>query len=480
MTAPFLCCSLRLTVRKAPLSIGPVCYSLCCLLCCVLFAGEWACLETASAADSATDSNSAATKFAVGFAKRDITPPPGLAMWGYGDRGDSPAVGALDPLYATAIVIHAGTEKLAIVGLDLGRGPTKSMMDTIRRVVADEAKINYVLVCGSHTHHGPMIEITDREGLPAKYFPSVDYSSKLPERIVDAILAADKHARPARIGIVSTNVQLNVNRQAKRLPKPTEPMLAVMRFDDEAGRPIAVLVNYAAHPTITNNKLMKYSADYPGFMKRKVEAELHTNCVFIQGAAGDMSVSDKSRGAQSFGEMLADAVIPLARGARTETPKHPSVAGKVDAFLFHMRARPARPETPRNTRAEGYAALRQRFTMQFKDGVPAELNTILLNGDVALVGASGEFFCNHSNRLKQRAYVPRTLFFGYCNGHSMYFPTIEAASEGGYGADSLVARAEIGAGEKMMDQALINLYMLLGKFKPADVGARVSPGLKTQ
>jgi hypothetical protein len=329
-----------------------------------------------------------------------------------------------------------------------------------------------------------MIEITDREGLPAKYFPSVDYSSKLPERIVDAILAADKHARPARMGIVSTNVNLNVNRQAKRLPKPTEPMLAVMRFDDEAGRPIAVLVNYAAHPTITNNKLMKYSADYPGFMKRKVEAELHTNCVFIQGAAGDMSVSDKSRGAQGFGEMLADAVIPLARGARTEVPKHPSIAGKVDAFLFHQRPRPtpsktARPETPEKPQEAGYAALRQRFTMQFKDGVPAELNTILLNGDVAIVGASGEFFCNHSNRLKERAYVPRTLFFGYCNGHSMYFPTIEAASEGGYGADSLVARAEIGAGEKMMDQALINLYSLLGKFKPADLAPTVPPGLKT-
>ncbi|HEX4071065.1 MAG TPA: neutral/alkaline non-lysosomal ceramidase N-terminal domain-containing protein, partial [Planctomycetaceae bacterium] len=294
-------------MRNAALSIGPICRAVCCLLCCVVFAVECPCLESASAADSATDSKSAATKFAVGFAKRDITPPPGLAMWGYGDRGDAPAVGALDPLYATAIVIQAGTEKLAIVGLDLGRGPTRSMMDTIRRVVADEAKINYVLVCGSHTHHGPMIEITDREGLPAKYFPSVDYSSKLPERIVDAILEADKHARPARMGIVSANVQLNVNRQAKRLPKPTEPMLAVMRFDDEAGRPIALLVNYAAHPTITNNKLMKYSADYPGFLKRKVEAELHTNCVFIQGAAGDMSVSDKSRGAQGYGEMLADA-----------------------------------------------------------------------------------------------------------------------------------------------------------------------------
>ena len=75
-------------MRNAALSIG--------LLCCVVFAGECACLEPASAADAATHLNSAATKFAVGFAvgfgKRDITPPPGLAMWGYGDRGDAPAV----------------------------------------------------------------------------------------------------------------------------------------------------------------------------------------------------------------------------------------------------------------------------------------------------------------------------------------------------------------------------------------------------
>ena len=83
----FLCDPLRLTVRNAALSIG----HMCCLLSCVLFAGERACLETSCAADSASDSDSAATKFAVGFAKRDITPPPGLAMWGYGNRGDAPA-----------------------------------------------------------------------------------------------------------------------------------------------------------------------------------------------------------------------------------------------------------------------------------------------------------------------------------------------------------------------------------------------------
>ena len=76
----------------------------------------------------------------------------------------------------------------------------------------------------------------------------------------------------------------------------------------------------------------------------------------------------------------------------------------------------------------------------------------------------GEVFCNHANRLKAWSYVKHTLFFGYCNGHGMYFPTIEAASEGGYGADPGVSLAELGAGERMMDKALLNIYLLQGKF----------------
>ena len=83
---------------------------------------------------------------------------------------------------------------------------------------------------------------------------------------------------------------------------------------------------------------------------------------------------------------------------------------------------------------------------------------------IALVGVSGEFFCNHAIRLKERARVKQLFFFGYCNGYHQYFPTIEAAAEGGYGADPSVAPAEVGAGEQVMNTALIWIYQMLGKF----------------
>jgi neutral ceramidase len=407
------------------------------------------------------------TDFRVGSADKDITPPPGIPMWGYGARHDSPSEGTLDPLMAKAIVIAGGVDKVAIVGTDLGRGPTEAMMIIIRREIADKAGIRHVLISGSHSHHGPVIELIDEPGLgKGKFDAAVAYSQKLPHLLVRAILDADTDLKPARIGVASESVGLNRNRHTKREPKATDPMLAVIRFDDKAGKPIAVLVNFAAHPVMTDEKLLRYSADYPGFLKRKVEAELSTRCVFMQGAAGDLSPNPGAGPwePKSFGETVADHVIALARSIKTETPSQPSISGMVDTFHFKTRVDLMDPRVAGVFERSYFPEITRAYVKLYGEALAAELNTVLLNSEIALVGGSGEFFCNHANRLKARSYVKQTLFFGYCNGHGMYFPTIEAASEGGYGADPGVSLAELGAGERMMDKALLNIYLLQGKF----------------
>jgi hypothetical protein len=47
----------------------------------------------------------------------------------------------------------------------------------------------------------------------------------------------------------------------------------------------------------------------------------------------------------------------------------------------------------------------------------------------------------------------------------MYFPTIEAVAEGGYGTEGYSAPAQLGAGEQMMDRALVYLYQMRGRLK---------------
>jgi hypothetical protein len=61
---------------------------------------------------------------------------------------------------------------------------------------------------------------------------------------------------------------------------------------------------------------------------------------------------------------------------------------------------------------------------------------------------------------------------GYCNDYHQYFPTIQA--EFGYGTAPPIAVAELGAGERLTDKALIKLYQLRGKL-PDEVSHLTSP-----
>ncbi|HEY3392474.1 MAG TPA: hypothetical protein VGK58_07195, partial [Lacipirellulaceae bacterium] len=160
------------------------------------------------------------SEFNVGFAKRDITPQAPTPMWGYGARHAMLSQGTADPLMAKAVVIEVGDERLAIVGMDIGRGPTAAMMEQIRKAVAEKAGVSYVMIAGSHTHHGPVIELTDRDGFgKGRFDDAVAYSKRLPELLIEAIVEAEHRAVPARIGVAKKNVELNRNRHTKRTPK---------------------------------------------------------------------------------------------------------------------------------------------------------------------------------------------------------------------------------------------------------------------
>jgi len=415
-------------------------------------------------------SESAEQEFLVGYADADITPPPGLPMWGYGARHSAKAKGAMDVLEARAVVVHTGDTGVAIVGLDIGRGPTTAMMEEIRATVKEKVGIEHVLISGSHTHHGPVIELIDRMGYGKGTFDeAVAYSKALPGKLADVIISAAGNAKPARVGVGSRDdLTLNRNRHSKREPKTTDTRLSVLRFDNLEGQAIAVVVNYAAHPTMSDVMDLRYSGDYPGHMARKVKSSLSAGCVFMQGASGDTSVRPPEgvQGPQAFGELLADRVLEVADAIETEVPEQPSVAGTVNQYEFRSRVDFQNALIQLQYSVAFFPELIRNAAETFGASIPAELNTVVLNGNIALVGGSGEFFHQHAVRLRARSYVDTTLFFGYCNGHSMYFPTIEGVSEGGYGADEPVSPAEVGAGEKMMNRALTNIYQLIGRIKP--------------
>jgi len=407
-----------------------------------------------------------APTFLAGVAQRDVTPEKPTPMWGYGARHDQLSQGVLDPLWAKAVVIQAGELKLAIVGMDLGRGPTPAMMSRIRERVASRG-IKGVLICGSHTHHGPVIELTNEPGFGGgKFDDAAAYARKLPDLISEAILEAAGKLEPVSLRVADRELKFNRNRHAKHDPKPVDPLLSVIRFDRPDGSPLAVLVHFAAHPVMRPGEVLKFSADYPGAMRAIVEKELGAPCVFIQGAAGNLSPNPEPgvRGADEFGRALGLRAVELARSMVDSPPIPASIALAKQRHAFSTRVD---LKSAVNLFIYGRAffpELARSFFKEFADGMKPETIAAVLGDQLAIVGLPGEPFCQHALRFRERAGLPHALIFGYCNGHFLYFPTIEAAAEGGYGASPQMAPIALGAGEAMLNQALIDLYRLRGKF----------------
>src|SRR2546430_12061321 len=91
------------------------------------------------------------------------------------------------------------------------------------------------------------------------------------------------------------------------------------------------------------------------------------------------------------------------------------------------------------------------------------VTTLLLNKQIAFMGMPGEPFVNFQINWRDRCPVQDAFLLGYANGYFDYFPTLEAAAEGGYGAGDSNTYVEVGTGERMLRQGLVRIYEFLGK-----------------
>lgn len=391
-----------------------------------------------------------AADFEAGAARTDITPPVGLPLWGFFDRKSNPSIGVRDPLQARALVLAVGADRIALVSLDLGRAPTRDVTSSMRKRLKAAVGIEHLFLVGSHTHCGPVLE---RDDIPA----GKPYVRELEDKLFDLVVAAAKALQPAKLGIGTKEIDLNINRHTKQPNPPSDRTLRLLRIEDANGKLIAQAINFPAHATILGSKEMRWSADWPGAMAALVEKETGAPCLFLQGAAGDLTIN-RARGntPERFGELVAKDALAVAREVRCETLAAPTLQMAEEDLTFASR-RPRNPPVG--------SAPSSFYEREYAGGVRPHLSVALLCGRIGFVGVSGEFFCNHALHLRERARLEHLFFLGYCNDHQMYFPTIEAVAEGGYGTEGYSAPAELGAGERIMDRALVHLYEMRGKLK---------------
>ncbi|MGM0495007.1 MAG: hypothetical protein ACQER1_18885, partial [Armatimonadota bacterium] len=90
----------------------------------------------------------------AGSARLEITPPLGTALAGYFSPRISDRVE--DPLFAKALVLESGGERVALVSCDVICMPA-AIADPARELVEERTGIpaGNVLICATHTHTGP-------------------------------------------------------------------------------------------------------------------------------------------------------------------------------------------------------------------------------------------------------------------------------------------------------------------------------------
>lgn len=418
----------------------------------------------------------------AGVAKADITPPPGEKMWGYFDRL-TPATGRLDSLYARVLVLEVGEKRVALVDLDLGRTFGPAEISELRANVRKSSGISYVLVQATHTHAGPVILDEYPSGAPA-------WETSALEKIAKAVDDAHQRAVEVHLGTgygvsyIGYNrrrvnpdgtVTMLWNNQTRVPTAPVDPTVSVLRVDTAEGKPLAVLVNYSCHPVVFGPDNLQYSADFPGVMCKTVEQAFAQAggdpplCFFLQGAPGDINVYDATTPLKEnaiakrdwSGQHLGEAAARVAKEIKTESASEASLDFAEDVMTFHLRWN---PEKFRQGLLVAYGPeIFKDFAPQIREELHLPVATLLINRRIALMTMPGEPFVDFQINWRDRCPLSGAFFLGYANGYYGYFPTLEAATQGGYGTASATTWVEVGAGERMVDHALVRLYEMLGR-----------------
>jgi neutral ceramidase len=405
----------------------------------------------------------------AGVAVRDITPAPGVRQWGYSAR-KTPATGALDPLHAKVLVFDAG-QRVALVALDLGRVPAEAVLNDLRARAAVQG-IDGVLFCATHTHHGPVMEDTE-----------APHMAPLAEAVEAALAEAAASLRPVRFGYGRATVDIGHNRrrivdgrchmvwrnETKEPSGPVDREAFLIRLDAEDGAPLASIVHFACHPVVMGPENLLYSADYVGELTRLVAEATGAPCLFLQGACGDINPyrdktgpeEDAVAAMREVGRSAAEAILPAMAAISTAPPATPSVA-------FLQRPIPVGTRWDFNdaealrTFQSFHIGLFDRYVEDLDPDLEVPLTVCVLNRELALVGIPGEPPIQFQLDLKATSPVKHGLVCGYTNGYHAYFPSVRDALAGGYGG-TLASYVGLGAGERLLTEAKVDIARLLGK-----------------
>jgi len=318
-------------------------------------------------------------------------------LGGYGAREGKPAEGTLDTIYGKVILFDSGSEKSAVITVDMCSVPPCVAEEALKKAAIERLTLDRLLISASHTHAGLEGFSLDRRNVANN--PHVGIFSEpvlnfVTDRLAKALREANAALQPVKAASGAMDLP-NLNRN-RRGGKFVDPQVTVLRLDRADGSPCAVLVNYTAHGTFVDEHDMLVSGEWAGSLQRTVEDFLGGGviCLYANGAEGDISPQGRSGGshyeqAWNYGRQVGLAAGRLARELRAESVSRFAVA----CDWVTLPTRRGAPDFVKIAGAE-YHVTREQLDQMVKVLFPekAPLYALRVNG-FELVTFPGEPIC---------------------------------------------------------------------------------------
>ena len=414
----------------------------------------------------------------AGFARVDITPPLGTYVAGYYENRY--ATGVLDSLELNAVAFSDGEETALLIAADM-LGIREAFATPLREKIAARVGVpaDHIFLQALHQHtsihfggwdaidNGNNL-LEDTAYMSVLYRKFGDVAQMALDDMCEATLGVAERETDVRIAFIRRylmkdgTVRCNPGFQHRdEIARPTEKAdntVRLMRFFREGKNDIA-LVNFSTHPDVVSGS--KFSADWPGFVRRFVEADLAgVSCVLVNGAQGDSNhldfmgreqppatnAAERYAHSRFMGRTVADTVLKIWDKTAARTVDKVAAGVKIvfertrtDGEEYYdecrelyedcgVRGNKLHPSKSGLPIYEAYRIYSMRRTPLYQRIAVS----VLTLGDTAFVGFGGEPFTHYAIAVREN--FPGKFIIAACcvNGYEDYLPTRAAFAEGGY------------------------------------------------
>lgn len=391
----------------------------------------------------------------AGAGERNITPPVITSAFLIGPN--EMATGVHDELFARTLVLEHGREKVALVTADL----VVVHMDYNDRIVdaiseATGIPRDRVVINTNHTHSAPLPRLVAADQTRPENWRDTPYSKWLVEQIVNSVKAAVANLQPATLRAGRETTQIGMNRRymsrshVTMTPNPhgaIVPWVDTLGAYDTAGKRIALLFSYAAHPVIIHGASRLISADYPGMtiarLKKRLtpkSGKLDGVLMFAQGCGANINGHPLRGGIEACQAVAGQLDWAVARTQLTELAAAPLKVASTELQLPFQEP-PSIAECQRLVdKHPGFVPHADVLAIA-KSGKQGTLRypirAIGIGRELCILTLAHEPFCEYQLFAVEKSPFKNTLVFGYVHGVEQYIATRQAyelGMRGGYEA----------------------------------------------